>query len=47
MEVIVSLIKYIFVIALAVEAMLILRALVNLAREKARPIAAPTAPAEE
>ena len=47
MESLVSLIKYIFVFALAVEVMLILRALVNLAREKARPIAAPTASAEE
>jgi hypothetical protein len=36
MEPLVSLIKYTFVLALAVEVALILRALVRLAREKAR-----------
>jgi hypothetical protein len=46
MELVVSILKYIFVTAAAVEVVLILRALYNLAREKAGPAARP-ATAEE
>ena len=37
MELIVSIIKYTFVIALGIEALMITRAIIRLAREKARP----------
>ncbi len=48
MEVAVAVIKYIFVVALGVEVLSILRALVDLARTKARDAAAtPAATAEE
>lgn len=49
MEQIVPFIKYGFVLALMVEVALILRALFNVAREKARAaaVAAPAAPDEE
>jgi hypothetical protein len=44
MEIVAAIIKYGFVIALGVEAVVIIRAIVRLAREKARPAAlAPTA----
>lgn len=46
MEIVVSFLKYGFVIALGVEVVLILRALVVLAREKAQPTPAPTTPTE-
>ena len=44
MDIFVSVLKYIFVVGAGVEALLILRALVNLARDKARmdqPLAGP------
>lgn len=41
MEIIISLIKYTFVVALGVEALLVARALFNLARDKAREANAP------
>jgi hypothetical protein len=47
MEAIVPAIKYIFVVGFGVEIILILRALFNLAREKARAAEAPAQPAEE
>jgi hypothetical protein len=37
MEILSSMLKYTFVVALAVEALIIARAVVRLAREKARP----------
>jgi hypothetical protein len=46
MELIVSIVKYIFVVGLGVEVALILRALFNLARDKARAAQLPVA-AEE
>jgi hypothetical protein len=46
MEVIVSILKYLFVLALGVEVALIVRALYRLARDKAREAAAPAAPTE-
>jgi hypothetical protein len=46
MDIAVTLIKYVFVVALGVETLIILRALVDLARTKARE-AAPAAPVEE
>ena len=46
MELIVSILKYLFVIGLGVEVALILRALFNLARDKARAVELPVA-AEE
>jgi hypothetical protein len=42
MELIIAAIKYIFVVALGVEAILIGRAIMNLAREKARAAAQPS-----
>lgn len=42
MEIAVALVKYTFIAALAVEGVLVLRALVRLAREKARPAEQPT-----
>jgi len=47
METIVPFVKYIFVIAFGVEIVLILRALFQLARDKAREAHAPTPAAEE
>jgi len=47
MEILVTILKYVFVVGVGVEVLLILRALVNLAREKARAADAPAAPAEE
>ena len=47
MEQVVPIIKYIFVISLGVEVLLILRALYNLARDKAREAAPIAAKAEE
>jgi hypothetical protein len=47
METIIPIIKYIFVIGVGVEVVLILRALFNLAREKARAAELPAAAAEE
>lgn len=47
MEIFVTILKYIFVVGVGVEVLLILRALVDLAREKARAADAPPAPAEE
>ncbi len=48
MDIVLSLLKYVFVGAVAVEGLLILRALVRLAREKARPaVVAPTTVAGE
>jgi hypothetical protein len=41
MEIFVAVVKYVFIIGVGVEAVLILRALFNLARSKARPAAAP------
>lgn len=46
MELFLYFVKYIFVIALGAEMLVILGALINLARQKAR-VAAPAAPAEE
>lgn len=46
MELIITVIKYTFVVALGVEAVLIGRAIVNLAREKARAAAKPIAAGE-
>jgi hypothetical protein len=46
MDILIAVLKYGFVVALAVEAALVGRALFRLAREKARPAAEP-APAEE
>ena len=47
MEIVITVVKYIFVIAVGVEVALILRSLVMLAREKARGAQAPVRPAEE
>jgi hypothetical protein len=47
MDALVPAIKYIFVIAFGVEIVLILRALFQLARDKARDAQAPAAAAEE
>jgi hypothetical protein len=47
MESIVPFIKYVFVLALGVETILILRALFQLARDKAREAQAPTPASEE
>jgi hypothetical protein len=47
METLVPIVKYIFVIAVAVEGALILRSLIALARDKAQGAAAPTQPVEE
>ena len=47
MESIVPLVKYIFVLAFGVEIVLILRALFQLARDKARDAQAPAPAAEE
>jgi len=47
METIATVVKYIFVIGVSVEVALILRALVVLAREKARAAASPARIAEE
>jgi hypothetical protein len=47
MEIVVSILKYIFAVAAGVEVLLILRALFNLARDKARAAELPAAPAEE
>jgi hypothetical protein len=47
MDIVVSVIKYVFVGALLIEAVLIGRALINLAREKARAGQAQQAPAGE
>lgn len=45
MELVVSVIKYTFVVALGVEALIITRAIIRLAREKARTTAVGSAPA--
>jgi hypothetical protein len=47
MEIIATVVKYIFVIGVGVEVALILRSLFLLAREKARGAQAPVRPAEE
>ncbi|WP_322494045.1 hypothetical protein [Chloroflexus sp.] len=47
MDIIPTVLKYIFVAAVAVEGMLIVRAIVTLAKEKAQAAAAPAASAEE
>ena len=47
MEIVASILKYIFVVGVGIEIALMLRALVGLAREKARAPEAPAAPAEE
>jgi hypothetical protein len=47
METVATILKYIFVVGLGVEILLILRALFNLARDKARAAAAAPASAEE
>ena len=47
METITAVVKYIFVVGLSVEVALILRALVMLAREKARAVESPARIAEE
>jgi hypothetical protein len=47
METIATIVKYIFVVGVGVEVLLILRALFTLARDKAREAAAPAKPAEE
>ncbi|WP_322510963.1 hypothetical protein [Chloroflexus sp.] len=47
MELIPTLLKYIFVAAVAVEGILIVRAIIALAKEKARAAATPAASAEE
>jgi hypothetical protein len=47
METVVSIIKYVFVVGFGVEILLILRALFELARDKAREAQAQPAPAEE
>jgi hypothetical protein len=47
MDTLIPIVKYIFVIGVGVEIALILRALVILAREKARATVAPAQPAEE
>ena len=47
MTILVSVLKYIFVVGVGVEVLLILRALVNLARDKARMDEPLAAPAEE
>ena len=47
MEVVVSVLKYIFVVGVGVEGLLILRALYQLARDKAKAAELPAAPAEE
>lgn len=47
MELIPTLLKYIFVAAVAVEGILIVRAIITLAKEKAQAAAAPAASAEE
>jgi len=46
MDIVVSVLKYLFVIAFGVEVALILRALYALARDKARAAASPDAPTE-
>lgn len=46
MEIVVSIIKYVFVVGLAVEVALIFRALFNLARDKARAAELPIAAKE-
>jgi hypothetical protein len=47
MEIVVSILKYIFVGAAGVEVLLMGRALFNLARDKARAAEPPASPAEE
>jgi hypothetical protein len=47
MEIVVNILKYIFVVGFGVEILLILRALFNLARDKAQAAEQPGAPAEE
>ena len=47
MEAIIPAVKYVFVVGVGVEVLLILRALFTLAREKARAAEAPAAAAEE
>jgi hypothetical protein len=47
METIAAVVKYIFVVGISVEVALILRALVMLAREKARAVESPARIAEE
>ena len=47
MESIVSVLKYVFVVGVGVEVALILRALFQLARDKAKVAELPAAPAEE
>jgi len=47
MEPLILAIKYVFVAGVVVEVALVLRALISLAREKARAAAAPMQPAEE
>ena len=47
MEFVATILKYIFVVGLGVELLLILGALVNLARDKARATEAPAAAVEE
>ncbi|WP_172812321.1 hypothetical protein [Chloroflexus islandicus] len=47
MDIIPTLLKYIFVAAVAVEGILIVRAIITLAKEKAQAAAAPAASAEE
>jgi hypothetical protein len=46
MEIVVSIIKYIFVVGVGVEVALILRALYSLARDKAREADSPANPTE-
>jgi|GEM_PF-3215259 hypothetical protein len=46
LDVFVSLLKYSFVVALGVEVVIILRALIRLAREKAAETTTPVAPTE-
>jgi hypothetical protein len=46
MEIVVNIVKYLFVVSLGIEVALILRALFNLARDKARAVELPVA-AEE
>jgi hypothetical protein len=47
MEVLVGILKYIFVVGAAVEGLLVVRSLVQLARDKARAAELPTMPSEE
>jgi hypothetical protein len=47
MELVVSVLKYTFVVGAGVEALLMLRALYQLARDKAKAADLPAAPAEE